>query len=173
MNWWSSLRIKIIAWSFVPTVIILSAVAWFTFFSYQKVLGDLAIKQDWAIVQTKVEQASPALSDLLNVHLRQIVLNIDTHPELPIEVRIQDIFDQAQGLEDFDGGIYFVDQLGKVIKTHPERSDLVGQDWSETPQFGYIRNNPPGSAAVTDIQDLGPGLGNFFCAIILIKNREK
>ncbi len=52
-NWWSSLRTKIIAWSFVPTVIILSAVAWFTFFSYQQVLGDLAIKQDWVIVQTK------------------------------------------------------------------------------------------------------------------------
>jgi hypothetical protein len=46
MNWWSSLRIKIIAWSFVPTLIILSAVAWFTFFSYQQVLGDLAIRQD-------------------------------------------------------------------------------------------------------------------------------
>jgi hypothetical protein len=43
---WRGLRIKIIAWSFVPTVIILSAVAWLTFFSYQKVLGDLAIKQD-------------------------------------------------------------------------------------------------------------------------------
>jgi hypothetical protein len=77
-SWWNSLRTKIIAWSFVPTVIILSAVAWFTFFSYQQVLGDLAIKQDWAIVQTKLNQASPALSSLLNAHLRQIVLNIDT-----------------------------------------------------------------------------------------------
>jgi hypothetical protein len=45
-NWWNSLQVKIIAWSFVPTVIILSAVAWFTFYSYQKVIGDLAIKQD-------------------------------------------------------------------------------------------------------------------------------
>ena len=56
-NWWNSLRIKIIAWSFVPTVIILSAVAWFTFYSYQKVIGDLAIKQDWAIVQSKAVKA--------------------------------------------------------------------------------------------------------------------
>ena len=54
-NWWNSLRTKIIAWSFVPTVIILSAVAWFTFYSYQKVIGDLAIKQDWAIVQSKTQ----------------------------------------------------------------------------------------------------------------------
>ena len=65
MNWWSSLRIKIIAWSFIPTIFILSAVAWFTFFSYQQVLGDLAIKQDWAIVQTKLIQANQALSGII------------------------------------------------------------------------------------------------------------
>lgn len=41
--WWKSLQVKIIGWSFVPTVIILSAVAWFTFYSYQKVLGDLGL----------------------------------------------------------------------------------------------------------------------------------
>jgi hypothetical protein len=34
-------------WSFVPTLIILSKVDWFTFYSYQMVIGDLAIKQDW------------------------------------------------------------------------------------------------------------------------------
>jgi hypothetical protein len=31
-------------------VIILSAVAWFTFYSYQKVIGDLAMKQDLEIL---------------------------------------------------------------------------------------------------------------------------
>jgi hypothetical protein len=34
-HWQGSLRTKIIAWSFVSTAIILSAVAWFTFYSYQ------------------------------------------------------------------------------------------------------------------------------------------
>jgi len=53
-NWWRSLQVKIITWSFVPTVIILSAVAWFTFYSYQKVIGDLAIKQYPEIIQPKV-----------------------------------------------------------------------------------------------------------------------
>ena len=61
MNWWNSLRTKIIAWSFVPTVIILSAVAWFTFYSYQKVIGDLAIKQDWAVVQSRTHRSSSIL----------------------------------------------------------------------------------------------------------------
>jgi len=52
-NWWSRLQVKIIAWSFVPTVIILSAVAWFTYYSDQQVLVDLAIKQYPDIVQPK------------------------------------------------------------------------------------------------------------------------
>ena len=173
MNWWSSLRLKIITWSFIPTVIILSAVAWFTFFSYQKVLGDLAIKQDWAIIQTKLAQANQALSGILNTHLRQVVLNIDTHPDLPIEARIQNILDQAEGLDDFDGGIYFVDSYGKVFKTHPERPALLGLDLSDTPQFRYIRNNPPGSSPVTDVQDFGPGVGRVVCAILAMQNTQK
>ena len=76
-NWWNSLRTKIIAWSFVPTVIILSAVAWFTFYSYQKVIGDLAIKQDQEIVQEKAAQAMTALVNLLNPILNPILLEID------------------------------------------------------------------------------------------------
>jgi nitrate/nitrite-specific signal transduction histidine kinase len=172
-NWLSSLRIKIIAWSFVPTVIILSAVAWFTFFSYQQVLGDLAIKQDWAIVDTKVDQASLAFTNLINSHIRPIVLNIDTHPELPIDVRAQNILDQAKDLEDFDGGVYYVDQNGKVYKTYPERLELLGQDWSDTPQFSYIRDNPPGSATITDIRDLGAGPGKIICIIWPMHNVQK
>ena len=37
---WGSLRTKIIAWSFIPTAIILLAVAWVTFTAYQQVTED-------------------------------------------------------------------------------------------------------------------------------------
>jgi nitrate/nitrite-specific signal transduction histidine kinase len=173
MNWWSSLRTKIIAWSFVPTVLILSAVAWFTFFSYQQVLGDLAIKQDWAMVANKANQASLALSAMINSHLRQIALNIDTRPDLPTVVRAQNILEQAQDLEDFDGGIYFLDQNGKVFKTHPERPEFLGQDWSDTRQFRFIRDNPPGAAVITDIQDFGINVGNVVCVIWPMHDPQK
>ena len=172
-NWWSSLRTKIIAWSLVPTVIILSAVAWFTYYSYQQVLGDLAIKQEGAIVTNKINQVSLALSGIINSHLRQIVLNIDTHPELPIEVRIQNILEQAKDLDDFDGGIYFVDQNGKIFQAHPEQPELLGLDLSDSPHFRYIRSNPPGSSPITDVQDFGPGVGNVVCAILAMQNDEK
>jgi len=109
-NWWNSLRTKIIAWSFVPTVIILSAVAWFTFYSYQKVIGDLAIKQDWGIVQSRTQPLYQAFFDITNPLIVEIILQVDTQKEAPLEVRAQNILDHAQGIDIFDGGIYFVDQ---------------------------------------------------------------
>jgi nitrate/nitrite-specific signal transduction histidine kinase len=151
INWWNSLRIKIIAWSFVPTVIILSAVAWFTFYSYQKVIGDLAIKQDWGIVQSRTPPLFQAFFDITNPLIVKIILQVDTQKDAPLEVRAQNILDHAQGIDIFDGGIYFVDALGKVVKTHPDQPEVVGQDWSDTPQFRYMVDHP-GKAAYSELR---------------------
>jgi nitrate/nitrite-specific signal transduction histidine kinase len=164
-NWWRSLQVKIIAWSFVPTVIILSAVAWFTFYSYQKVIGDLAIKQDLAVVDTKIEQVAPVINNLFNATLRPIILNIDTKPELSREVRAQNILNQAPNLDVLDGGIYFVDQHGIVFKSQPEQQELIGMDWSDTYQFRYVRDNPPGAGPITDIRFIGTDEAGIVCAI--------
>jgi nitrate/nitrite-specific signal transduction histidine kinase len=161
-NWWRSLQVKIIAWSFVPTVIILSAVAWFTFYSYQRVLADLAIKQDWAIVQSKAMQASLAMSNLVNPIVIPVILDIDIRKEEPIEVRAQNILDQAKYLDIFDGGVYFLDQQGKVFKTQPEQPDLLGQDWSGTPELRFIKANP-GRGAFTDLRSVGSSGQEIIC----------
>jgi len=150
-KWWNSLRTKIIAWSFVPTVIILSAVAWFTFYSYQKVIGDLAIKQDWAIVQSKTQPLFNAFFDITNHIIVKIILQVDNQREAPLEVRAQNIIDHAQGIDIFDGGVYFVDAQGKVVKTHPDQPEVVGQDWSDTPQFRFMVDHP-GKAAYSDLR---------------------
>ncbi|HLO14139.1 MAG TPA: HAMP domain-containing protein, partial [Anaerolineales bacterium] len=162
---WRRLAAKIIAWSFVPTVIILSAVAWFTFYSYQKVIGDLAIKQDMAVLDTKIVQAADGINNLINGPLRPIILNVDTKPELPLEVRAQNILDRAPNLNVFDGGIYFVDQHGIIFKTQPEQPELIGQDWSDTIQFRYVRDNPPGAGPLTNIQAIGKNEAGIVCVI--------
>lgn len=164
-NWWSSLRVKIIAWSFVPTAIILSAVAWFTFYSYQKVIEDLAIKQDLAVVETKIDQAAQGINNRINASLRPIILNVDTKPELSREVRAQNILDHTPNLDVFDGGVYFVDQHGIVYKSQPEQPELIGQDWSDTYQFRYVRDNPPGAGPITDIRFIGTDEAGIVCAI--------
>ena len=164
-HWWNNLRTKIIAWSFVPTVIILSAVAWFTFYSYQKVLGDLAIKQDLEILNTKVVQAAEAINNLINPSLQAIILNIDTKPELSLDVRAQNILGRAPNLAVFDGGIYFVDQRGIVFKSQPEHPELIDQDWSDTSQFRYVHDNPPGAGPITNIQSIGTDDAGIVCVI--------
>ena len=166
-NWWRSLQVKIIAWSFVPTVIILSAVAWFTFYSYQKVIGDLAIKQDQAIVQEKAGQAITALVNLLNPILTPILLEIDIRHEESLEVRAQNILSQAKTLEVFDGGIYFLDQQGKVFKTEPEQPELIGQDWSDNPQFRYLQEHT-NAAGYTDLLSIGPSGKKIVCSAMAL-----
>jgi hypothetical protein len=162
MKWWNSLRTKIIAWSFVPTVIILSAVAWFTFYSYQKVIGDLAIKQDWGIVQSKTPPLFQAFFDITNPLIVRIILQVDTQREAPLEVRAQNIIDNAEGIDIFDGGIYFVDPQGKVVKTHPAQPEVVGQDWSDTPQFRFMVDHP-GKAAYSDLRYIESSEKEILC----------
>jgi nitrate/nitrite-specific signal transduction histidine kinase len=170
-NWWNSLRVKIIAWSFVPTVIILSAVAWFTFYSYQKVIGDLAIKQDWAIVQSKTQPLFNAFFDITNPLIVEIILQVDTQREAPLEVRAQNILDHAQGIDIFDGGIYFVDPQGKVVKTHPDQPDVVGQDWSDTPQFRFMVDHP-GKAAYSDLRYIESSGNEILCVSVSMNGTQ-
>jgi nitrate/nitrite-specific signal transduction histidine kinase len=171
INWWNSLRTKIIAWSFVPTVIILSAVAWFTFYSYQKVLGDLAIKQDWAIVQSKTQPLFNAFFDITNPLIVKIILQVDTQREAPLEVRAQNIIDHEEGIDIFDGGIYFVDPQGKVVKTHPDQPEVVGQDWSDTPQFRFMVDHP-GKAAYSDLRYIESSGKEILCVSVSMNGMQ-
>ncbi len=170
-KWWNSLRTKIIAWSFVPTVIILSAVAWFTFYSYQKVIGDLAIKQDWAIVQSKTQPLFNAFFDITNPLIVKIILQVDTQRDAPLEVRAQNILDHAQGIDIFDGGIYFVDSQGKVVKTHPDQPELLGQDWSDTPNFRFMVDHP-GKAAYSDLRYIESSGKEILCVSVSMNGTQ-
>ncbi len=162
-KWWNSLRVKIIAWSFVPTVIILSAVAWFTFYSYQKVIGDLAIKQESDVVRIKFGQVTEALGKLIDPVLVPVFRDILYYNKEPLIVRAQTIFDRANDLEMFDGGIYILDPQGKVSFSLPEKSDLFGADWSSTPTFRYITDHT-NTYAFTDLQYAGTNSNEIICA---------
>jgi nitrate/nitrite-specific signal transduction histidine kinase len=170
-SWWRSLQVKIIAWSFVPTAIILSTVAWFTFYSYQNVIGDLAMKEDLAVLDTKIVQAATGINNLINASLQPMILNIDTKLELSHEVRAQNILDHAPNLDIYDGGIYFVDQHGIVFKSQPERPELIGKDWSSTSQFRSVRDNPPGAGPITNIQSIGTVDAGVVCVIWPMHNQ--
>jgi nitrate/nitrite-specific signal transduction histidine kinase len=169
-NWWNSLRTKIIAWSFVPTVIILSAVAWFTYYSYQKVIGDLAMKEDLESLNSKVVEAAQGINSLINASLQPLILNIDIKPDLPLEDRAQNILDHTPNLDVYDGGIYFVDQNGVVFKSQPEQPQLIGNNWSDTPEFRYVHDNPPGSGPISNLRYIGTNDAGVVCVVWPMNN---
>jgi HAMP domain-containing protein len=150
-------------------VIILSAVAWFTFYSYQKVIGDLAIKQDREIVQTKMAEFASAISEMISTYILPVYMEIDPPNDAPLEVRVQNILDNIPDLDIFDGGIYFLDQEGKVFKSEPEQPELFGMDWSNIPQFRFIQEHP-NAAAITDLRDLGSSGKKIFCVTVAMTN---
>jgi hypothetical protein len=48
----------------------------------------------------------------------------------------------------------------------PERSDLIGQDWSDSPHFRYLKENP-GAVGFTEIQPIGPqGMDAMLCSSV-------
>jgi nitrate/nitrite-specific signal transduction histidine kinase len=168
-NWWSSLQVKIIAWSFIPTLIILSAVAWLIFFSYQKVIGDQAVKQDQEIVATKMGQFYRAVGEFISPTMVPIVMEIDMQHDLPLEARVQNILDRAKGLDAFDGGIFFVNQQGVIFRTQPAQPELLGQDWSDTPSFRSIKATP-NFGAYTDLFSVAPSGNKIVCITLAMAN---
>jgi signal transduction histidine kinase len=166
-----SLRTKIIAWSFVPTVIILSAVAWFTFYSYQRVIGDLALERDKELIRSKAGQVTQAIGNLVNLPLVPIVLEIDLDHSAPIEERGRKILIEAPHLDIFDGGTYFLNQQGTIVVAGPDRPELLSQDWSGSDQFRYIKEFP-GEVAFTDIESIGPGGEEILCSALSMLDQE-
>lgn len=166
-----SLRTKIIAWSFVPTVIILSTVAWFTFYSYQRVIGDLAIERDKELIRSSAGRVTQAVGNLVNLPLVPIVLEIDLDHGAPIEERGGKILREGPNLDIFDGGIYFLDQQGTIVVARTDSSEMLGQDWSDSEQFRYL-SKFPGEVTFTEIEPIGPGGEEILCSALSMLDQE-
>ena len=123
-----SLRTKLIAWFFVPTAIILVAVALVNFNSYQNVTEDLVIERDRDLTQlwagqlaTNLDRFPKVLSDVSHT------LGISKQSDADVQASLTGASPQ---LRIFDGGVIVLDTFGTVIAIHPLRPDIVGQDWS-------------------------------------------
>ncbi len=145
-----NLKLKIIGWSFIPTVIILLAVAWFTFYSYQNVTEELSVSKEKEYVQIQSSQAMSALIYQINPPLISILFNVETEGDDTLNERINRILSANIDLSLFDSGIAFLDTDGIVVRTTSEYPKIIGLDWSQDPLFDYVQQNP-GRAAISDI----------------------
>lgn len=136
----SSLRTKIITWSFVPTVIILTTVALVTFYSYQQVTRNLVLSQSAEVARYKRNQVQNVLAEIINPLMYDYIFFLDSGKNLNIFDRAKTL-DQVGMYDDiFSGNIIFLDSAGKVIfsETHPE---WVGVSWAHRDFFRDAKLN--------------------------------
>jgi len=152
--WWRSIRTRIIVWSFVPTAIILVAVAVVTFYAYQRVTEDLVVQRNREVTRLSTAALAGGLADYARV--------LEGLARLP-EVTSGSTADQQAAFEAagnrlaaFDAGAVLLDARGAFIASWPQRHavDGPGHDWSSRSYFRQLlRSTGP---AYSDIVADGP-----------------
>ena len=149
---WSGLRTQIIAWTFVPTAIILVAVAWVTFHAYQQVTQDLVMERNQELARLSASQLSGGLaeySELLASLARTTDFALASPALLDNALRRA-----ANRLAVFDGGVVVLDHTGTVVTSQPFRFDIQGEDWSHRDFFRQIVRTP--GPTFSDVLGDGP-----------------
>ena len=150
---WGSLRTKIIAWSFVPTALILLAVALVTFTAYQQVTQDLVIERDRELVRLSAGQLAAKLTQYTNL-LATEARTADIYQNDPVVQRIA-LKRAGNRLVVFDGGVLILNDHGMVVAAEPERPEIMGQDWSNRSYFRQMLRAP--GPVFSNIVADGPG----------------
>ena len=147
-----TLRTKIITWSFVPTAIILLAVALVTFYAYQKVTEDLVMGRNQQVTRLAAGQLSADLAEHGEI-LTSLARTSEVHDGSIVEQRLA-LQRASNRLVVFDGGVVVLNDHGTVTASEPERPELYGQDWSNR---GYFRQMlRTGARAFSNIIADGP-----------------
>jgi signal transduction histidine kinase/HAMP domain-containing protein len=161
---WGSLYTKIIAWAFVPTMIVLLTVALVTFYAYESATETLVLARDQELVRLAAGQLAVEMDEYTRY------LNLVARTMLD-SARQQPTLQQARNrLIIFDGGVVALDNFGQVVATEPERPDLMGQDWSNRNHFRQIART--GGPIFSDIISDGPeGTNVVAVAVPIIGNK--
>ena len=149
---WSSLRTKIILWSFVPTAIILVAVAAVTLFSYVRVTEDLVVGRNRELARLSAGKLIAEVgqyADLLSGIARMPAM-YGGEPDAQRAALKQ----SSNRWVVFDAGVVILDTKGRVVAAEPGREEVLGQDWSNRPYFLQMLRSP--GPVYSDITADGP-----------------
>ncbi|HSH01863.1 MAG TPA: ATP-binding protein [Anaerolineae bacterium] len=146
-NMWRSLRVRIIAWSFVPTACILLAVALLSFFAYQQVTEELVIARDLQVTRLSAGQLTASLQDYIDR-----LVNFVRAADSPIvEEQQAALAAERNQLVVFDGGVVILDVFGRVIASEPERPEIMGESWADRAYFSRMLRSRSPETQISDI----------------------
>jgi nitrate/nitrite-specific signal transduction histidine kinase len=143
-----SLRRKIIAWSFIPALLILASVALVNFRAYSQVTQDLVIQRNRELVRLLASRLSDEVEEYLNL-LDRLARTLGVNGQDPAAQ--QEILNQSQGLLSFfDGGVLVLDNLGQVRAAIPQDSRFRGLDLQNSALYMQDLLRAHEQAVVTD-----------------------
>ncbi len=135
----SRLATRILIWSFVPTTIILFAVAVTIFYAYQRVTEDLVVGRNEQLTRLSARQLSEDLNSYVST-LAVLTRSPDLYSGNPTRQAVV-LQQSVNQLLVFDAGVLVLDSGGRVTLTQPEQPDLIGQNWSDQGFFRQIIRN--------------------------------
>ncbi len=138
-SWRRSLRVKIIAWFFVPTALLLIAVAVTNFFAYQDVTAELVIERNQDVTRLSAGQLSTSLREFTDT-LEEVGRGMD--PSQPPGPSRFPAVQTLGRLSVFDGGVVVLDRLGTPLAARPESSAGAFEDWSSLRVFRELLVSP-------------------------------
>lgn len=146
------LRIKIIAWSFIPTAIILLLVALTNYQAFQQVNEDLILRQQEELTRLSATELSTGFEEYVD-RLTNLARLPDVYQGNPVQQQIA-LQNSRNKLIFFDTGVYLLDNQGNVIASLPQRADLWNRDWSGHTFFRQAVQSK--NAVFSDIEPAGP-----------------
>jgi len=150
---WGSLRAKIIAWSFVPTAIILLVVALVAFYAYRQVSQTLAIERDQTLAYLSSDRLATDLEEYTD-RLSALARSPDIYQGDP-SAQTDALRRASNRLAAFDGGVLLLDTFGKVVAAQPDRPEILGQDWSDRLYYrDVLRSRIAGSRPALSVSDI-------------------
>ena len=133
---WRGLQIKIVAWSFVPTVIILMAVALVTFAAYRQVTEILIVERIQERIHFSAGHLATEMTEYTNL-LSDLERMADISHDDP-NIQQAALQQNRNRLMVFDGGVLILNTFGTVVAAEPTRPDILGENWSTRNYFRQI-----------------------------------
>ncbi len=163
-----SLRTQIVAWSFVPTAIILLAVALVAFYAYQRSTGDLVLQQSEELTRLSAGQLSTNLTEYSDV-LDGVGRTLNDVWRDPGALQAG-LAASANRLVTFDAGVIALDNYGQIVTALPDRPDLLRENWSGREFFREVlRNEGP---AFSDVSPDGVDGANVVMVAVPVTNDQ-